>query len=80
MLTIKCSLKFPDGAEVSGSMTAAYPEQRYTVSYEGPVDRLPEMFEKCDAGFLEFLFKQFATETGATLSITKDGEYDSWAE
>lgn len=80
MLTIKCSLKFADGVQVSGEMTASSPEVNYWVHYIGPVERLSKLFEKCDAGFLEFIFKQMATETGAELSITKDGEYDSWAE
>jgi hypothetical protein len=80
MLTIKCNLKFADGAVVTGELTAESPEDQYAVRYTGPVERLPRKLETSDAGFLEFFFKKAATESGAEVSIEYQGEFDRWAE
>jgi len=80
MLTLTCTLRFPDGVSVTARLNAASPEAEYPVTYEGALDRLPKQFKESDAEFPEFMFKTLGKRLGAELEIEKHGQYDRWAE
>lgn len=80
MKTATCTLKFRDGAAVTGTVTAAAPESENPITYTGAVDRLPHRYETGGPTDLEFLFRKFADELNAEVQVDESGEYERWAE
>lgn len=81
MLTITCELKFKDGTKVTGRIQANSPDAEYPVMWSGAwLELRPAAPHRSDVGFLEFLFKGWAAQLGATVSVLKEGEYDRFAE
>jgi hypothetical protein len=81
MMTITCKLTFKDGAVVTARIEAESPDREYPIKYTGPVTRLAKWsLSDADAGFLEFIFKRMAVETGAVLDVLREGEFDRFAE
>lgn len=79
MVTIVCKLTLPDGAVIEGKLEAASPDDQYPIQWKGPTERLPDFFDKCDPGFLPFIFKDAAKEIGGELEIKQAGQYENWA-
>ena len=80
MFTVTCNFRFTDGAEASAKVTVGSPEVREKIEYSGAVSRLPNRFEATHATTLKLWAQQIADQVGAELSITEEGEYDTWAE
>jgi hypothetical protein len=75
MHTIICKLTFPDGAIVTGKLSAIASSFDAPVTYSGPVDRLTHIFEKTTVGTLKLVFSQTAEKTGAKLTVRTRGIY-----
>ena len=73
---MKCSLIFPDGESVTGTVEARAANAGYPIAYAGPAHRLGRQLERGAPEALELLFKVAAQRTGAMLSVEKSGTYD----
>ncbi|MDB6112773.1 MAG: hypothetical protein JWR69_4523 [Pedosphaera sp.] len=80
MLTVTCTLTFPDGHEATGSIEARSPGMLYDITYAGAWDRLTLRPEQGTAWDLELVFKLLAIGNGATFHVERCGEYESRAE
>jgi hypothetical protein len=80
MLTVTCTLTFPDGREAAGRIEARWPGVLYDLAYVGDWDRLTLKPEKGTAWDLELIFRLVAIGKGATLHVERSGEYESRAE
>jgi hypothetical protein len=76
MLTLICSLKFADGAVVTGRVTAMMSSERKTVEYSGAIERLQPRFDRTSPPLPRALFRDLAKELGAEYSESFEGEYD----
>jgi hypothetical protein len=77
MLTVACTLTFPDGRELTGRIEARSPGVPYSILYSGVCERLTLRLEKGTAWDLELLFKLAAYRSEAALAVEKSGEYES---
>ena len=80
MLTVACTLTFPDGRELTGRIEARSPGVPYDIIYSGVGDRLTLRPEKGTAWDLELIFKLAAYRHEATLDVEKSGDYESRTE
>jgi len=80
MVTFRCCLRFPDGAEVSATLGAGTPLDDAAIFYEGPLERLPVAPVTASAIELKAYFQSFGRELNARYSERLDQEPPTLAD
>jgi hypothetical protein len=75
MLTVNCTLTFPDGKKVTAQIEAQSPATDYPITYAGCVDRLVTKCATGTASDLELLFTLAARRSRAELNVVRTGQY-----
>jgi len=75
MFTLTCTLKFKDGKTAGATVSAHTPYDEVPIVYFGS-NRPARSYGTATPSLLKTIFKNLAKETGATLDIKTEGEYD----
>ena len=73
MVTIRCTITFPDGESVAAKVTSRFHSEIVPVRWSGAVDRVPERATEYWACSLEMLCQGIAKSAGAEVHTTTEG-------
>ena len=79
MVTLICTLSWPDGKLVEASLSARAPENERPVKYNGDVSLLEDPPTDANVNSLSWFMREEAERTRAQYKEVLQGEFDEWA-